>query len=96
VAVPESTTSRIIGRSASSSPAGGPVGAAPAGGPPTTSTGAAGVPPAMPAATRASWAGLISTCPWPIASAAFVVPVLVAGTSPLKTSTGSCQSVPTP
>ena len=37
------------------------------------------VPLAMPAATSASWAGLISTSPWPIASAAFVVPVLVAG-----------------
>jgi hypothetical protein len=68
----------------------------PAGGAPTTSTGAAGLPLAIPAATRASCAGLISTSPWPIASAAFVVPVLADGTSPLKTSTGSCQSVPTP
>jgi hypothetical protein len=31
-----------------------------------------------------------------MASAPFVVPVLSAGTSPLNTSTGSCQSVPTP
>ena len=50
----------------------------------------------MPAATSASCAGLISTSPWPIASAAFVVPVLSAGTLPLKMSTGSFQSVPTP
>ena len=38
-----------------------------------------GVPLAMPAATSASCAGLISTSPWPMASAAFVVPVLSAG-----------------
>ena len=57
---------------------------------------AAGVPLAMPAATSASCAGLNSTWPWPMASAAFVVPVASEGTVPPKMPTGSCQSLPTP
>ena len=66
----------------------GPPGLGPAGSAPTTSTGAAGVPLATPAATSAICAGLISTSPWPMAFAAFVVPVLSAGTLPLKMPTG--------
>jgi hypothetical protein len=58
--------------------------------------GATGVPPATPAATSAIAAGLISTCPCPMAFAALVVPVLSAGTVPLNTSTGSFHSMPTP
>ena len=46
------------------------------------------VPPgcrsAIAAATSAIWAGLISTSPWPIASAAFVVPVLSARDAPAE------------
>ena len=87
--VPVRTTWRIIGRSASSTAWPGPAGAGPAGAAPTTSTGAAGVPLAMPAATSAIWAGLISTWPWPIWSAAFVVPVASVGTAPLKIPTGT-------
>src|SRR3954471_18225674 len=96
VAVPDRTNSRIIGRSASSTGWPGPGGAAPAGSAPITSTGAAGLPLAMPAATSAICAGLISTSPWPMASAALVVPVLSTGTFPLKMPTGSLQSEPTP
>ena len=96
VAVPESTTSRISGRNCSRTASPGPAGASPAGSAPTTSTGAAGVPRRSPAATSASCAGLTSTSPWPMAAAALPVPVASAGTLPLKTPTGSCQSLPMP
>src|SRR3954452_2444431 len=51
VAVPDRTTCRIIGRNWSSTAALGPAGALPDGAAPTTSTGAAGVPLAIPATT---------------------------------------------
>ena len=96
VAVPEVTTARIRGRSAVRTGSPGPRGASPEASAPTTSTGGAGVPLATPAATSASCAGLISTCPCPMARRPLPVPVLSVGTLPLKMSTGRSQSVPMP